>query len=146
MALPPIDGVSRINRVTMVDAVTKRPLENYPWAPSAAPASDLSKLAADAGLSLGDKGWSGFVSHIKGPVVEGQLYSYVLDVTLEKGTTSEKLAAALRSQGIIATGSANPDGSLDLRYLHLMAFGQGNLEIQESAKPGERGHERYGRN
>ena len=147
MAVPPIDGISRINQVRMVDPITKRPLENYSWLPNAAPSGDFSNLAADAGLALGDQRWESFVSQVKGgPTAEGRLYSFILDVTLEEGTTSRDLVRALRSQGFIATGSADQNGTFDLQNLFLRSFGQGNVELYERERPGKQGHNGHSQN
>ncbi len=129
VAFPPIEGVDRVNRVSMIDTVTGQPVEQRPWTAHPAPGPGFAALATEAGLNTPAKGWTGFVSSFNGPTKGGQMFNFLVDLTLKPGTRVEDFLAALHRNGVVANGSAHPDGTLDLHHYFLRPFGQGSMEL-----------------
>lgn len=131
VAFPEIDGIERIERVTMVDAATGAPLAGYrEWVPNDLAGNDFAQLASQAGLTPArPKRWQGFVTTISPGLTSGIRHSFLLEVTLKRGVTLNRLISALRSEGVMANGSANFDGSLDLHHYYLRRLGDGDIHF-----------------
>jgi hypothetical protein len=130
IAFSPVDGIERIDRITLVDTITRRPLLNYHWIPNEAPATEFAKMADELGvMALRSVAWQGYFTEVPGGSIGGIEHSFVFDVKLSEGTTVQGLVAALRHQGLLANGSANPDGTLDYGHYHLRRLGDGAIQV-----------------
>jgi hypothetical protein len=128
VAFAPVPGVARVNRVSLVEDVTGWSLPFYSWAPSAAANRQFSDLTSNlASMSTAPSEWQGFFSVVRGGSPGGIVHSFVLELTLEDGVTAEELTNNLREFGILANGSARPDGRLDFGHYHLRVLGDGTM-------------------
>src|SRR5436305_1995922 len=109
VAFPVVPGIKSIDKLTLVSDLTGQPLSFYHWNRDDAAIDQFENLAeGDANMTrAADMRWQGFFSKIEGGSQGGILHSFVFEVTLEPGTTLPTLLAGLRSQGLLANGSAN---------------------------------------
>ena len=131
MAFGPVDSIERIDKVSLVNVGTRRLLPNYDWARNDTPNFELSALFRDSGMMTNAPaaGWQGFFTQVPGGSRGGVIHRFRLEVTLKKGTIPEQLLSDLRTQGILANASANPDGTLDYGHYHLRQISNGNLHL-----------------
>jgi hypothetical protein len=128
VAFAPVPGVERVNRVSLVEESTGWRLPFYSWAPNATANEQFSELTSDlAAMSTVPSDWQGFFSVVRGGSPGGIIHSFVLELTLEKGVTAEELMQNLRDFGVLANGSASPDGRLDFGHYHLRVLGNGTM-------------------
>lgn len=134
VAFPQVDGVKTIDRIQLVETMSRRVLENYNWLPDGNSIFDFSQMSREVGIQPSKKGsWQGFFTEVQGGSIGGIQHSFVLEVTLERGTTTEQLVEALKEQGVLANGSANFDGSLDFGHYHLRRLGDGRIRVAPAA-------------
>lgn len=130
VAFPEVDGIKAIDKVRLVETMSRKVLDNYNWVPDGNSIFEFSQMSRDAGIPASRKGgWQGFFTEVQGGSIGGIQHSFVLDVTLESGTTTEQLVEALKKQGVLANGSANFDGSLDFGHYHLRRLGDGRIRV-----------------
>lgn len=133
IALTPVDGIARIDRVSMVSLDSGNTLTGaigpYNWVPTQAPNAEFAQLLKEAGVSMAEQGWQGFFSEVPGGSQGGVAHAFRFEVTLVPGTNPLKLVKALRSQGLLANGSANFDGTLDYGHYHFRKVGDGDVHL-----------------
>jgi len=131
VAFPIVPGIKRIDKLTLVEDATGLPLPHYQWASSDAAIGQFQRLAEDDAdmANAAEMQWQGFFSQVQGGSKGGIMHSFVFEVTLEPGTTLPKLLAALRAQGVLVNGSANPDGTLNYGHYYLRRVGDGDVHL-----------------
>ena len=135
VTLAPVPGVKRVNRVTLVDAMTGQRLPNYSFVRNGAANSEFSSLLRDLGIKTSRTGnWQGFSTEVLNGSKGGIIHSFLLEVTLEDGVTPRQLLKAIRSHGMLSNGSANPDGTLDYGHYFLRDLGIGGLTVTAPRK------------
>ena len=123
--------IRAIERVSMIEEETGEPIAGYRFEPHPRPSSDFAFLAAEHGLmpyGMGHLGTSFFTS-VHQPVEGGISTSLVFELEIRDGATLEQVARQLRSHGVLGTGSANPDGSLDVGHGHHMILPLARLDM-----------------
>jgi hypothetical protein len=127
VAFSPVPGIVSVDNVSLVEDVTGRQLPFYSWSPSAAASTQFSDLTTNlASMSTAPSDWQGFFSEVPGSP-GGIVHSFILEVTLEDGITAKQLTENLREFGVLANGSANPDGQLNYGHYHLRVLGNGPI-------------------
>jgi hypothetical protein len=130
VTLAPVPGVKRVNRVTLVDAMTGQRLPNYSFVRNGSANSGFSSLLGDLGIKTAREGnWQGFSTEVLNGSKGGIIHSFLLEVTLEDGVTPRQLLKAIRAHGMLSNGSANPDGTLDYGHYFLRDLGAGGLTV-----------------
>jgi len=130
VALTPVPGIRRVDRVTLVDAKTGRRLPNYAFVRNGAANSEFGKLMSELGMNASRAGnWQGFSTEVLYGSQGGIIHSFLLEVTLEDGVTPRQLLKSIRGSGMLLNGSANPDGTLDYAHYFLRDLGLGGLTL-----------------
>jgi len=129
VAFAPIPGIERVNRVTLVNSKTGRPLPNYSFVPNSAANSEYVQLLNELGITTPTEGWQGFSTEVLNGSRGGIVHYFLLEATLKEGVTPEQLYRAIREHGMLANGSANPDGTLNFGHYHLRSLGIGGLTL-----------------
>jgi hypothetical protein len=128
VAFAPVPGVARVDHVSLVEEATGWNLPFYSWTSSSAANGQFSDLTRDlASMPTVPSEWQGFFSVVQGGSPGGILHSFVLELTLEEGVTAEELMHNLQEFGILANGSARPDGQLDFGHYHLRVLRDGTM-------------------
>jgi hypothetical protein len=138
VAFPRVDGVERIDRLAMVEDATNREMREYVWEQNNASVFDFSRMAEDVGVARAEE-WQGFHTSLKNGSLGGVQHSFAFDVKLRPGMTLTQLAENLRTQGVMAHGSATPEGAIDYSgHYFLRRLGDGMIFVNERAPRGDR--------
>lgn len=133
VALGPVDGIQAVDRISLVDRTTRRRLPGYSWQDNVAALGDFAQLSAQqAAMDMPANEWQGFFTSVPGSR-GGIVHSFQLAVTLEPGTTPQKLLRNLRQQGLLANGAAFADGTLNttapMGHYHLRRVADGEVRL-----------------
>jgi hypothetical protein len=96
----------------------------YNLEPNSTPIHDFKRLAREhVGNMVVPERWLGFHVTVSGRRIDPSVAKMVYYVDLKPGKTVYDLADSLRRQGLMMSGSANADGTLDLHHWDYLRLG-----------------------
>jgi len=131
MALGSVNTVDHVNSVRVFDSDTGALLRALPFVRNANARNSFAAEATAQGVAPAGVWWQGFLDEVQGNVAKGRNLTFVLDVTLKNGATVARLANQLRSRGILGTGKAFSDGTVNPEHVHFRMLGNTGVQVQQ---------------
>ncbi len=126
-------GIEEIRSIRVLDE-SGALLRELPFAHNAASGASFRAEAAAHGLAPSGDAWQGFYVEVLGEIPAGELFTIVLDAKLEQGVSLGLLADQVRTSGLIGTGAANSDGTIDAgHHAHFRPLGDTPVSLLPKA-------------
>ncbi len=117
-ALGNIPGIQQVRSVQAFDGLSGALMKQLPMEFNAATGPSFASEAAALYDTRDLADWQGFEGDVQSDVPKGKLLTFVLDVDLKPGVSFATLAEQLRQGGLLGTGKANTDGTVNDEHVH----------------------------